>query len=187
MSGIPVKTEYKIGSYGGDFKIISKSGETLTDRMVLNSAGDLTFNSAVTIRDLTITGSQTEVKTITTTASIFSVEQLNIVNSSNNSPAIMVQQKDSSFDIFVASNLNTNVFNIANNGDVNISGIYKINNRDVLNDTSNYVGMTSNILIDAIKNNKSSQWTTSNEMIYYNTSNVGIGTYNPTSRLHVMV
>jgi len=50
---------------------------------------------------------------------------------------------------------------------------------------SNYVLSTSNILADMIKNNKSSQWTTSNNMIYYNTSNVGIGTFAPTSKLHL--
>ena len=205
MSGTPVNTEYRMGSYEGNFKIISKSGETTTDRMVLNSAGDLTFNSAVTIRDLIVTGSQTEVSTVTATA--YTVEKLDVVNTTINSPAIMVQQKKSSYDILVASNLNSKVFNIANNGDVNISGIYKKDNRDVIDDTSNYVlstsnilvttthlndinssnyvASTSNILVDAIKNNKSSQWTTSNNNIYYNTSNVGIGTNNPTTKLHI--
>jgi hypothetical protein len=36
-----------------------------------------------------------------------------------------------------------------------------------------------------IKNNKSSQWTTYNNMIFYNTSNVGIGANVPTSKLHL--
>ena len=35
-------------------------------------------------------------------------------------------------------------------GDVNISGVYKRNNRDVINDTSNYVLSTSNILVPRI-------------------------------------
>ena len=35
-------------------------------------------------------------------------------------------------------------------GDVNITGVYKKNNRDVINDTSNYVAATSNILVSRI-------------------------------------
>ena len=35
-------------------------------------------------------------------------------------------------------------------GDVNITGVYKKNNRDVINDTSNYVAVTSNILVSRI-------------------------------------
>ena len=78
-------------------------------------------------------------------ASILSIytDKIEAINTSNNSPAIMVQQKNTSYDIFVASNLNSNVFNITNNGDVNIRGIYKRNNRDVIQDTSNYVSQIS--------------------------------------------
>ena len=35
-------------------------------------------------------------------------------------------------------------------GDVNITGVYKKGNRDVINDTSNYVAVTSNILVSRI-------------------------------------
>ena len=66
-------------------------------------------------------------------------------------------------------------------GDVNISGNYRKNNRDIISDTSNYVLSTSNILSTNLKE----QWTTNNNMIYYNTSSVGIGTTNPISRLHL--
>jgi hypothetical protein len=37
-------TEYKIGNYGGDFKIISSSASTDTDRVIINSAGYLLIN-----------------------------------------------------------------------------------------------------------------------------------------------
>jgi hypothetical protein len=73
------------------------------------------------------------------------------------------------------------------NGDINISGNYKKNNINVISTTSNYVLSTSNILIPRISNEVrlSRQWTTADNMIYYNTSNVGIGTTNPISKLHL--
>ena len=106
-------------------------------------------------------------------------------------------------------------------GDTNITGVYKKNNRDVINDTSNYILSTSNILVPRIltevgngsnyvsrlttelntrvdntsnyvlstsnilANRVSSQWTNVSSGIYYNTSNVGIGTTNPISKLHI--
>ena len=106
-------------------------------------------------------------------------------------------------------------------GDANITGIYKKNNRDVINDTSNYVLSSSNTLVpriltevgngsnyisrlntalntridntsnyilstsNSLANGISSQWTNVSSGIHYNTSNVGIGTTNPTSKLHI--
>ena len=99
-------------------------------------------------------------------------------------------------------------------GDTNITGVFKKNNRDVINDTSNYVLSTSNILVPRIltdvgngsnyinrlnttlntrvddtsnyvlSNSTSSQWTNVSSILYYNTNNVGIGTTNPVSKLH---
>jgi hypothetical protein len=100
-------------------------------------------------------------------------------------------------------------------GDTNITGALKKNNRDVINDTSNYVLSTSNFLVSRVltevgngsnyvsrlisalntrvdntsnyilSNNVGSQWTNVSSGIYYNTSNVGIGTTNPLSKLHI--
>ena len=98
--------------------------------------GDLTINS-----NLIVLGDSTRLETI-----VYTTERLEVINANNTAITLMIQQKDAFMDIFVASNLTTNVFNIANNGDVNISGIYKKNNRDVIFDTSNYVLSTSNIL-----------------------------------------
>ena len=72
-------------------------------------------------------------------------------------------------------------------GDINISGNYKKNNIDVISSTSNYVLSTSNIFISRILNELtlSHQWTTNSNMIYYNTSNIGIGTTNPITKLHL--
>jgi hypothetical protein len=101
----------------------------------------------------------------------------------------MVQQSNSGTnDIFVASNQSARVFAIANNGDVNIigNGNYKKNNRDIIQDTSNYVLSTSNILVARI--NSSTFWTANTvdaTKIYYNGGNVGIGTTNPTNILQV--
>ena len=106
-------------------------------------------------------------------------------------------------------------------GDTNITGIYKKNNRDVVNETSNYMLSTSNTLVPRIltevgngsnyvsrlntalntsvdntsnyvqstsniNNNRiSSRWTNASSGIYYNALNVGIGTTNPLSKLHI--
>ena len=53
-----------------------------------------------------------------------------------------------------------------------------------ISDTSNYMQRTNNILVETI-NNIANKWISSNNNIYFNTSNVGIGTYNPTSKLHL--
>jgi len=70
-------------------------------------------------------------------------------------------------------------------GNVNISGNYKKNNRDIINEineTSNYVLSTSNFFLTKLE---SVLWRKNNNMIYYNTSNVGIGTTNPISKLNI--
>ncbi len=123
--------------------------------------GDLTINS-----NLIVLGDSTRLDTI-----VYTTERLEVINANNTAITLMIQQKDALMDIFVASNLTTNVFNIANNGDINISGIYKKNNRDVFYDTSNYVLTASNNLIlkaDANDSNSSNYVATTSNILYNN-------------------
>jgi hypothetical protein len=125
---------------------------------------DLTINGDLTITsNLTVYGNNTTLYTY-----VYTAENLEVVNINVNSVALMVQQSNSGRnDIFVASNQSDRVFNISNNGDVNIIGSYRKNNRDVVEDTSNYVKITSNILVtNTILNNTN----TSNYIAY--TSNI---------------
>ena len=56
-----------------------------------------------------------------------------------------------------------------------------------LNNTSNYVIITSNYMLNFINSSKNNKWSSNlyNNMIYYNDYNVGIGTNNPQSKLHL--
>jgi hypothetical protein len=74
--------------------------------------GNLTINS-----NLIVLGDSTQLNTI-----VYTTERLEIVNGNNTTTALMVQQNTASRDIFVASNISTNVFKIANNGDVLMNG-----------------------------------------------------------------
>jgi hypothetical protein len=74
--------------------------------------GNLTINS-----NLIVLGDTTQLDTI-----VYTTERLEIVNGNNTTTALMVQQNTASRDIFVASNISTNVFKIANNGDVLMNG-----------------------------------------------------------------
>jgi hypothetical protein len=91
-----------------------------TKRFIVNNSynnnlevnGNLTINS-----NLIVLGDTTQLDTI-----VYTTERLEIVNGNNTTTALMVQQNTASRDIFVASNISTNVFKIANNGDVLMNG-----------------------------------------------------------------
>ena len=102
----------------------------------LNVDGNLTVAS-----NLIVLGASTTLET-----EVYTTERLEINNANNNSMALVIQQRDIINDIIRASNRDSNVFTIGNNGDVRIAGTYIKNNRDVLIDTSNYVVATSNII-----------------------------------------
>jgi hypothetical protein len=98
--------------------------------------GELTISS-----NLIVLGASTTLET-----EVYTTERLEINNRNNTTVALNVLQDDIINDIMRASNKNNNVFAIKNNGDVNITGFYKKENRDVILDTSNYIVATCNIL-----------------------------------------
>ena len=243
-------TDYKIGNYGGDFKIMSSTSNIDTNRVLLTSNGDMTLSGSLNASSFLLGGSNILIKVddtsnyirsasnlisqritnlttdmITESATkkfiinnsynnnlelngtltinsnlivlgdstrldtiVYTTERLEIVNANNTTTALMVQQNSANRDIFVASNMSATVFKIANNGDVHINGNYNKNNRDVIQDTSNYILTTSNLLINynnLINRPGLTQWV-GNSNITYNLGNVGIGTTVPLERLHVV-
>ena len=72
---------------------------------------------------------------------------LNIFNSKSNNANLAVLD---SGNISIGNSIQSGSLNVY--GDVDITGIYKKNSRDIINDTSNYVLSTSNILINRIIN-----------------------------------
>jgi len=243
-------TDYKIGNYGGDFKIMSSTSNIDTNRVLLTSNGDMTLSGSLNATSYLLGGSNILIKVddtsnyirsasnlisqritnlttdmITESATkkfiinnsynnnlelngtltinsnlivlgdstrldtiVYTTERLEIVNANNTTTALMVQQNSANRDIFVASNMSATVFKIANNGDVHINGNYNKNNRDVIQDTSNYILTTSNLLINynnLINRPGLTQWI-GNSNITYNLGNVGIGTTVPLERLHVV-
>jgi hypothetical protein len=243
-------TDYKIGNYGGDFKIMSSTSNIDTNRVLLTSNGDMTLSGSLNATSYLLGGSNILIKVddtsnyirsasnlisqritnlttdmITESATkkfiinnsynnnlelngtltinsnlivlgdstrldtiVYTTERLEVVNANNTTTALMVQQNSADRDIFVASNMSATVFKIANNGDVHINGNYNKNNRDVIQDTSNYILTTSNLLINynnLINRPGLTQWI-GNSNITYNLGNVGIGTTVPLERLHVV-
>jgi hypothetical protein len=122
--------------------------ESATKKFIVNNSynNNLELNGTLTINsNLIVLGDSTRLETI-----VYTTERLEVVNTNNTTTALLVQQNTADRDIFVASNMSVAVLRIANNGDVNISGVgvYKRNNRDVFLDTSNYVLATSNTLVN---------------------------------------
>jgi hypothetical protein len=74
----------------------------------------------------------------------------NILNSSSTSSRVSIID-NGNIGIGITPITSSSLLQIG--GDVNITGNYKINNRDVINDTSNYIITTSNILIPRISTN----------------------------------
>ena len=72
-------------------------------------------------------------------------------------------------------------------GDMNITGIYKKGDRDIILDTSNYIMATSNNIINRLDNYTPFTWIINRQTsnLYYTIGNVGIGTTEPVKKLHI--
>uniref|UniRef100_A0A6C0L7X3 Peptidase S74 domain-containing protein n=1 Tax=viral metagenome TaxID=1070528 RepID=A0A6C0L7X3_9ZZZZ len=110
---------------------------------------NLELNGTLTVTsNLIVLGASTTLET-----EVYTTERLEITNANNTSRALVIKQNDIINDIIRASNRDSNVFTLGNNGDVRITGNYIRNNRDVLLDTSNYVLETSNVIARRIDSN----------------------------------
>ena len=107
-------------------RIANLTTETITEptnatrRFIVNNSynNNLELNGTLTINsNLIVLGDTTQLNTI-----VYTTERLEIVNANNTTTALMVQQNTATRDIFVASNISTGVFKIANNGDVLMNG-----------------------------------------------------------------
>ena len=107
-------------------RITNLTTETITEpvnatrRFIVNNSynNNLELNGTLTINsNLIVLGDTTQLNTI-----VYTTERLEIVNANNTTTALMVQQNTATRDIFVASNISTGVFKIANNGDVLMNG-----------------------------------------------------------------
>ena len=107
-------------------RLTNLTTETITEpvnatrRFIVNNSynNNLELNGTLTINsNLIVLGDTTQLNTI-----VYTTERLEIVNANNTTTALMVQQNTATRDIFVASNISTGVFKIANNGDVLMNG-----------------------------------------------------------------
>ncbi len=120
---------------------------------LISYTGDATINGNLTVcSNLTVDGTTTYLNT-----DVYTTEKLNVTNSGLG-PALTINQTSQTNNIINISNYNSEVFNIANNGDIKILGkinnittqqfakIANIDNND--NNSSNYTRTASNILFD---------------------------------------
>ena len=151
-------TNYKIGNYRGDFQIKSSVSSVDTNRLVIGSTGNVTLSGSLNATSYLLNGAPFSIATEVGNASNY------VLSTSNNLVNRVVAE------VGMGSNY---VLSTSNN----------LVNRVVadIGNASNYVLSTSNFFANRV----SSQWTDVSSGIYYNTSNVGIGTTNPLNKLHI--
>ena len=161
----------EIYSYDGNLKFMYRDELFNQEQLLIDKTGNVKFFGSVsTSNDLYITGNIynqygsniiDEIGLQISKLEESVIQQLLGANFALNST---IDDKDANISNYVLSTNNT------------ITTKTNLNDKNV----SNYILSTSNILILG-----KTQWTTSNKSIYFNTSNVGIGTSIPESKLHI--
>jgi len=99
----------------------------------------------------------------------------------NTSDILVSSISDTSNYVKITSNMLVSRIMGTSNYIINTSNVLA----DSINNTSNYVKITSNYMLNLVNSSTYNRWHSNNSMIYYNNYNVGIGTNNPVSKLHL--
>jgi hypothetical protein len=184
-------TNYKLGNYGGEFQIKSSLLGTDTNRLVIGSSGNLTLNGSLNATSYLLNGAPFSIATEVGNASNYVLSTSNILVNrvvaevGRGSNYVLytsnILAKRATDEIGYTSNYTERLDNRNSNYVLITSNILAKRATDEIGYTSNYVLITSNYFANRV----SSQWTDVSSGIYYNTLNVGIGTTNPVSKLHI--
>ena len=194
--------DYKIGNYGGEFQIKSSVSSVDTNRLVIGSTGNITVSGSLNATSYLLNGSPFSIATEVGNASNY------VLSTSNNLVNRVVAEvgRGSNYVLYSSNDLVNRVVAEVGRG----SNYVLYSSNDLVNRVvaevgrgSNYVLYSSNLLASRITtdigntsnfvlstsnffaNRVSSQWTDVSSGIYFNTSNVGIGTANPLNKLHI--
>jgi len=161
----------EIYSYDGNLKFMYRDDLFNKEQLLIDKTGNVKFyGSLSTSNDLYITGNiynqygSNIFKDIEFKISQLEENLITEIDGANFALNSTIDEKDANISNYVLSSSNT------------LATKSNLNDKNV----SNYVLLTSNILILG-----KTQWTTSYNSIYFDTSNVGIGTSIPESKLHI--
>ena len=172
--------DYKIGNYGGEFQIKSSVSSVDTNRLVIGSTGNITVSGSLNATSYLLNGSPFSIATEVGNASNY------VLSTSNNLVNRVVAEvgRGSNYVLYSSNDLVNRVVAEVGRGSNYVlysSNLLASRIATDIGNTSNFVLSTSNFFANRV----SSQWTDVSSGIYFNTSNVGIGTTNPLNKLHI--